>query len=309
MKYIELYKNVTGVVTNIDLDGFLSYAIIKKVLNVPLVGFTNSRNHIYLINNKERSLTYDECVFLDFYMNANVRSHDQHIISYDSNHNEMIKNCNFKFNPNIDRDRNWISNYRVKFPLSTCFDVIFRLESENVDIYIDRNKEISPGLYLKDLIFYTDSTWQNAIKYKENMDEWWNYELEQTNNGKLTSELFNYKNELLSDVQKTSDRMNMIKLGLASSFKTTGKTCDGYDINNEYHMDMFNMLQWCCQLCGNESSDVSIKDFDIVNYDYGFTTIDTSMPIQSVDEIIQNCLSYSFVFGPNSQRNFSYTKL
>lgn len=106
MKYIELYKNVTGVVTNIDLDGFLSYAIIKKVLNVPLVGFTNSRNHIYLINNKGRLLTYDECVFLDFYMNVNVRSHDQHIISYDLNHNEMINNCNFKFNPNIDRDRN-----------------------------------------------------------------------------------------------------------------------------------------------------------------------------------------------------------
>ena len=64
-----------------------------------------------------------------------------------------------------------------------------------------------------------------------------------------------------------------------------------------------------CQLCGNESSDVSIKDFNIVNYDYGFTTIDTSMSIGSVDEIIKNCLSYSFVFGPNSQRNFSYTKL
>lgn len=104
-----------------------------------------------------------------------------------------------------------------------CFDMIFRLESENVSIDIDLNKEISSSLYLKDLIFYTDSTRQNAIKYKDNMDEWWNYELEHTNNGKLTSELFNYKNELLSDVQKTSDRMNMIKLGLTSSFKTTGK--------------------------------------------------------------------------------------
>ena len=37
-----------------------------------------------------------------------------------------------------------------------------------------------------------------------------------------------------------------------------------------------------------------------------FTTYEIS---RNVDEIIQNCLSYSFVFGPNSQRNFSYTKL
>lgn len=299
---------MTGVVTNIDLDGFLSYGIIKKVLNVPLVGFTNSRNHIYLINTLDHTLNYDECVFLDFFMNANVRSHDQHIISYNSEHNAFIKNCDFKFNPNIDRDRNWISNYKTKFPLSTCFDVIFRLEAEGIDINIDLSEEISPGLYLKDLIFYTDSTWQNAIKYKDNMDEWWNYELKQTNNGKLTSELFNYKNELMSDIQKTTERMNMIKFGLSSSFKTTGKTCDGYNIDNEYHEDMFNMLNWCCQLCGNESSGVCINDFNIVTYDYGFMTIDSSMSIRNVNEIILNTISYSFVFGPNSQRNFSYTK-
>ena len=73
---------------------------------------------------------------------------------------------------------------------------------------------------------------------------------------------------------------------------------------------MFNMLDFCCQLCGC-SSDVSIDDFYLYsNYDYDFATIGVYTNIKDVFTLLDKSLSYSFVYGPNSKfKNLSFTYL
>ena len=307
MHYADLIKSTQGIVTNIDLDGFLSYAIIKKTLGCPLLGFANSRDHIY-IKNSEPRVEFKDCFFLDFYINSlDVKSHEQHIIAYNTNHSKLIANSGNKINPNLDRDRTWIDTYKIKFPLSTCFDVIFRFETEGVKVDIDLDKIVFDDVTLKDFIFYTDSTWENATKYRDNMLEWFNYELDSTDYGKLTSELYDYcYTTLVYDASK----MEKIKTFLAETFVTCGKTCDGWKTKNEWNQEMFNMLEFCCQLCGC-SSDVSIDDFHLYsNYDYDFKSIGAYTNVNDVFDLLDKSLSYSFVYGPNSKyKNLSFTYL
>lgn len=188
--------------------------------------------------------------------------------------------------------------------MSTAFDVIFNLEHEGIPVDIDIDKVVFDNVTVKDFIAYTDSTWENALKYRDNMEDWFKYEMDFTHNGKITTKLYKYCMSETFD----QDKMLKIKTFLASKFNTSGKTCDGYPIDNEYHKDMFAFLSFICNEVIGAELKFTQNQMQISTYDFNFTTFRSNTDKNDIWDVIKHSLSYSFIYGANSKyNNFSYT--
>lgn len=126
-------KERNNLLPNIDPDGLFTYAIIKKYIPCDIVGFTNSKDHVYLIDGKETHK--NKVTYIDMYVSdKNIQSIDQHIICRNSDDIQRISSFNTKLNPNLFIPRD-LSNYTQKFPYSTFIWVCCILSNEyNIDI-------------------------------------------------------------------------------------------------------------------------------------------------------------------------------
>jgi hypothetical protein len=180
---IEEINNRTGVVTNTDIDGVLSAALLCRLFpHLNIVGFTNSDNNIFLSENFKK----ETLIYLDIFMcDKDVLSIDNHIVD-----SKLYPIDNpLKINPNLFHNV-YYENYTDKYPFSTF---IFLLSLFNTNMFeLDIDVEIGKTakgevVFLWELLLRADDTLLNTYKFKRNTSNWWPRLLNNSNNPLLHS--------------------------------------------------------------------------------------------------------------------------
>lgn len=173
----EILKNNKKIIINSDIDGILSGLLLHHFCNCKIVGFSNSKDKIWL--DRSKCDTIFDAVYIDIFVShKNVATIDQHIISYNQeHHNLLVYNVN-KINPNLDNPRflDPTSSYVKKYPFGTCHYILAHLIKEKLyDDAIDFNK-ITSDIKAIDLFLRADDAMQTTkINYPENAAEWWKW--------------------------------------------------------------------------------------------------------------------------------------
>ncbi len=201
----ELHKR-KGVVTNTDIDGILSAALLCNLFpHLSVLGFTNSCTNIYLSDNIKKN----DVLYVDIFMcNEGVFSVDNHIVGSECN----IIETPYKINPNIFYNI-YVERYIQKYPFSTFIFLLSLIDDKIINIDIDAivgKTSDNEDIFLWELLLRADDTLLNTYKYKENAANWWNILLNNSNNPlleelyKKVCEVNSYKNAyaLKKKVQK-----------------------------------------------------------------------------------------------------------
>ena len=186
-------------VINTDLDGFLCGLLLHHFLDWEIVGFCNSRDTMWLDQSKVSSLK--EVVFVDMYVaHKDLRCVDQHIVSCNEKHSELLKKNPNKTNPNIERGRSFSNGtYYTKFPFGTFHYLVSALERQGVPVKkqtclkkkLKQNSKIKTNYTIRtvDLMLRADDTLNTTVKaYPQNASDWWGW----LGDGELTETFVKY---------------------------------------------------------------------------------------------------------------------
>ncbi len=306
----ELFEKNKNIIINTDIDGFLCGMILQKYYGCKVVGFSNSRDTIWV--SPEINDIYSP-IYIDIFVNnPNVICIDQHIIAFNKQHHNKLVGYGTKINPNLDRERTFVgdiqSDYFHKYPFGTVHYIIALMAKEGIEVelpdlyknYNVKNFNINAGhiiLRADDALFSTLGT------YRENALDWWQY-LNQSNS-KAIKDLTNFID--LCDINKNKE----YKENIASFFKLLD--CDGIDgafntitDTNGYILEkVVKYIRIISKIMGME---LTIPEY---YYTYkGVYKIDKRNKISNMDDILksESLYSYAFIFGPFSKNsNFSYT--
>ncbi|WP_285269214.1 hypothetical protein [Kaistella rhinocerotis] len=191
---IKALRSNKKIIINSDIDGVLSGLILQEYLDCEVVGFCNSDNKLWIL--EDEISDYRQFVFIDMFVNnKNITCIDQHIVSFNESHNEELSSYGNKINPNIIRGRYFVPNnsYYSKYPFGTVHFIIADLERNNFDlknISLFRNDiELNPIEYF---LRADDALLTSVIKYKDNALDWWKWLKEYSLNGTVTTQFMNY---------------------------------------------------------------------------------------------------------------------
>ncbi len=131
-----------NLVINSDLDGFLSGMILQHFYNCKIVGFTNSKDSLW-ISPEIKSI--HDVVFIDIFItNPNIYCIDQHIVAYDNTYIDLFLSYNTKLNPNLNLSRRTFagdlgaeSDYFHKYPFGTVHFILSIMKTDNHDLDIN----------------------------------------------------------------------------------------------------------------------------------------------------------------------------
>lgn len=177
------------IVINSDIDGFLSGMILQKYYGCEIVGFTNSKNSIWLT--PEIASIYSP-VYIDIFVNRpTTYSIDQHIVAYDDTQVRRLLAYGTKLNPNIDLsprtysgDLGETADYFHKYPFGTVHYLITLMKQDGIDVeFNDLSKEYSiktvfgeyktcPGQII---LRADDALYSSLGPYEENAKTWWSH--------------------------------------------------------------------------------------------------------------------------------------
>lgn len=183
----EIFAQNKDIVINSDIDGFLCGMILQKYYACRIVGFSNSRETIWLIPEIE---DINKPIYIDLYVaNPAVTCIDQHIIAYDKDHHNEICSYGTKINPNLDRKRTFVgdmeSDYYHKYPFGTVHYLIAMMAREGIQVDLpDLNKEYQtdvPGISgIKHktcaghiILRADDALYSTLSQYRANALDWW----------------------------------------------------------------------------------------------------------------------------------------
>ncbi len=213
------------IVINTDLDGMISGLLLKKYLGCEIVGFSNSAEKIWLQTDFS---DFKNVCFVDMFVaNPDIICIDQHIISVDKKHHQILKNNPNKINPNLLNSRFFLpdNSYYYKYPFGTVHFIIALLEKKGFDLSgINLLKKLH-NITLIDLILRADDTMKTTIdsEYVNNATQWWNWLLNLSNNGKIILKLKEY----LNNISVTSSKN--IKNNISEVLKNRPFFCDSSD--------------------------------------------------------------------------------
>lgn len=185
----ELFESNKNIVINTDIDGFLCGMILQKYYNCRVVGFSDSRDKVWIIPEID---DIDSPIYIDLYVaRKNVICIDQHIVSYDRAHHEEIKSFKTKINPNLERNRTFVgdmdNDYYHKYPFGTVHYLISLIAQEGITVDLpDLAKEYStekfgdsstkisstPGHVI---LRADDALYSTLNPYRENALDWWSW--------------------------------------------------------------------------------------------------------------------------------------
>lgn len=214
---IEALKLNKKLIINTDLDGVLSGLILQEFLGCEIVGFCNSDNKLWLI--EEEKSHYKQFTFIDmFVVNKDITCIDQHIISYDEQHSFLLKSHGNKINPNLIRGRFFssTSSYIKKYPFGTVHFIIAELEKNGLDL--EKIKLFSAENTLNPIDFFLradDALLTSVEKYKENAKDWWEWLKNYSCEGKITNKFIDY---VYSDINAFELKKEVETLLLAKPF-------------------------------------------------------------------------------------------
>ena len=306
-------------IINTDLDGIFSGLILHNFLNWEIVGFCDSAESIWLDKNRCNNLS--ECIFIDMFVYPErMKCIDQHIISVDPEHNNLLSQNKNKLNPNLINKRNFLPNksYYKKYPFGTVHFIIAWLERNGIKVEIDLLKEAKNSILAIDLLLRADDTLYTSTQsnYVENANEWWSWLVEFSNNGTTTIDLKNYAERKRN--QKTKQQIIELKAEIAEMLKSKPFSCDSPD--GGYKSE--NSL-------GNKFLKTNVKEYikfianssalSCFNLNFSFALIKgIARRTELTDKQLQqlrngdsgnNLFSYAFVRTSKREEHFSYTLL
>ena len=190
---LEKLKN-KPILINSDLDGIMSGLLLQKHLNCKVVGFTNSAETIWM---QEDFTDFKDVCFVDMFVaNPEITCIDQHIVSVNEKHHNVLKGNQNKINPNLINPRFHLPNssYKLKYPFGTVHFIIALLEKEGIEIDTILTETNPHKLSCIDFILRADDTMKTTVdsKYMDNAKEWWNWLTALSNNGNATQNFINY---------------------------------------------------------------------------------------------------------------------
>lgn len=176
----ELFEKNKNIIINTDIDGVLSGAILVKYCNCKIVGFTNSKDCVWLADGYNDLYKH---VYIDMFVTNNKTvCIDQHIVALDDIHMEKIASLGCKYNPqNDDKDNLRIFTsfgFKNKYPFGTLQYLIAQLESEGIKITLpDLNSPVSDSeIRIGDIIHRADDAMKTSLyAYERNAEFWWNW--------------------------------------------------------------------------------------------------------------------------------------
>lgn len=173
----ELFETNKNIVINTDIDGILSGLILVKSLGCKIVGFTNSKQYVWL--NEENDDLYAN-VYVDMFVTDDrAICVDQHIVALDEEHQRKIHRTGTKYSPQIEGEKAFNSiDYSNKYPFGAVHYIIAKLESEGIEVELPPLDTPIPGYNLKfgDLILRADDAMASTVyHYVQNARNWWNW--------------------------------------------------------------------------------------------------------------------------------------
>lgn len=311
-KMLEKLKN-KPILINSDLDGISSGLLLEKYLNCTIVGFTNSAETVWI----QKGFTdFNSICFVDMFVaNPDTICIDQHIISVnEKHHNVLVTNPN-KLNPNILNPHFHLpsKSYRLKYPFGTVHFIIALLENEGFDLSEFNLKNTFQNLQLIDFILRADDTMKTTVDsaYVDNAKDWWKWLLELSNNGKTTLKLVNYLNGL------TPKEASKIKKNIKQLLQQEPFLCDSSDggitgltssngVLKNHAKKYFTMI--------SDLMNIELFDIDCEFKTYKGITKRMSLIKNQQQELIdfttidgEKVFSYAFVRTESRDENFSVT--
>ena len=312
----ELFQKNKDIIINTDIDGFLSGMILQKYYGCKVVGFSNSRETIWV--SPEVKSIYDP-IYIDLYVNRpDVICIEQHIIAYDKYHHDKIVRMGNKINPNMYRKRTFVgdleSDYYHKYPFGTVHFLISLMAKEGIDVELgDLSKPYSKLSILNGRKYITcpgqvllradDALYSTLSPYRANALDWWHW-LDPEKKSPAINAMRSYIDTC--EISKAKEYKNDI----GDFFKMLG--CDGIDgafksvtmsngIIKNIVLDYINVLD---ELFGIKLHIPTMYVIHKGTYAVQFCRPGYDMEILHAS----NLFSYAFIFGPNPKfPNFSYT--
>lgn len=303
------------IVINSDIDGFLSGMILQKYYDCEIVGFSNSKESIWLTPNIESVRTP---VYIDIFINCpETYCIDQHIVAYDNNHINRLLAYGTKLNPNLNVSRRTYigdlgenANYYRKYPFGTVHFLIALMKEDGIEVEFNDLSQVytvngtnsqrydtCPGQII---MRADDALYSSLGPYEDNANEWW--EILNQYNSEMIRRLIQYKNSCNRDLNRE------YKMTIGEFFQI-GLNCDGQD-------GAFNTIT---------NADGKTLQTRIVEYNRVINKIigiNMELPNELVehrgvaqrsfynDTNINNAFTYAFVCGPTKPGNaFSFTTI
>ncbi len=194
----ELFADNKNIIINTDIDGILSGALLVKYCGCQVVGFTNSKDRVWLADDYNDLYAH---IYVDMFVTDNrAICLDQHIVAISNEHQESIKASGNKYSPQIEGNRIFTDlGFKYKYPFGTTQYIIALLESEGYMIDLpDLNTAIeNSSITLGDLIHRADDAMKSTLcSYITNATNWWEWLKNKSNNGPITCALIDYLDNL-----------------------------------------------------------------------------------------------------------------
>lgn len=324
----KLFAENPNIVINTDIDGILSGLILVENLGCKIVGFSNSRDTVWLADD------YNDLyknVYIDMFVtDDSVYCIDQHVVAINDDHRQKIVRTETKINPQIE-DNCLFTNkgFENKYPFGTTLYIIALLEAEGITIKLPKLDDKIPKSKIKvgDLIHRADDAMRSTLyAYTKNSKKWWDWLKSKSNNAQSINDLYDY---LLSIPNQN---------GLSMDGKD--KKMKNYITKKRKQTESFFKKQFSCSKSDGDFKNIIDSDGNILIDFYNYvTTIGQIMNCQTViipnhyithkgkayrtrwlddfeDDFMNDYLfhghkifSYAFVYGPGNDlyTNWSFT--
>lgn len=303
-------------IINTDLDGVLSGLLLHSAFGCEIVGFSNSADCVWIDHSRIDSVR--DAVYIDMFIaDPTVPCIDQHIVAADYNHWQQLSSNPLKINPNLMSRCVFLGSgsdaYTIKYPFGT---VHFLCALINRDMGLDLRRPLTPGnysqqLHVGDLFLRADDALTTSLRgsFTNNARQWWQWLRQLGHDNSNITACIDYVN--------SADTSTVLTVKSAIARLLQGRfDCESPDggfkhlvddkghllpnvgeylkfIADTMHMPLFD----CNGIFTPHTGNALRMDF---NHNHTATLMRlTAQP--------GPLFSYSFVKGPNSPRNFSYT--
>ncbi len=313
----EIFETNKTIVINSDIDGFLCGMILQKYLGCRVVGFSDSKDKVWLIPEIE---DIDSPIYIDLYVaRPKVICIEQHIIAYDSTHHEEIKGYGTKINPNLERERTFVgdmqSDYYHKYPFGTVHYLIALLAKEGINVSLPDLSiahQVPKYGYSGEFISTTaghmilradDALYSTLSPYRKNALDWWNW-LDPDHQIPAIESLRQYISSC--DIGMAKD----YKLAIGAFFKGLG--CEGQDgafkkVTDDEGNILDKVMNYRDVICSIMEMPLELPKKYVIHK--GKYAIQYARPGYDMNVLqADNLYSYAFIFGPRPKfPNFSFT--
>ena len=322
----EIFERNPNIIINNDIDGFLSGMILQHYLDCVIVGFTNSRDKVWVT--PEVQSIFDP-VYIDMYVNnPDVICIDQHVVANTNESFERILCYGTKLNPNLQLNRRTLNqDFSLKYPFGTVHYLMHLLGEEGIDVeFRNLREQVHVEIDGRDYITYPgqvlmradDALFNSFIdEYRENADCWWN----DLNTSESVNRIIEYKDSCYPD-RKTSyenhigrffqalgcspnNYINNVKRGYGVTNDSDGALPfitveENLGVESSVRPEVREYVRVISSVMGIE---MNIPDRYILHI--GDRHIGNQNDLQNVNQ--EDLFSYAFVYGPRNENCFSYT--